>query len=169
MEVFAECADWLIVIGGSAVQCYGMARMTFACDCVILDRDEPRLRQALSPFGYVLDDQRVAFTRYRHLGGQRPIVDAMGVNAATLANVWRESRLVKISGLDVRVPAPLHLVAMKLHALKQQPDRAYKDWEDIRFLIEQHRDSWTRESLAGLVERYASAETAEQLRQANLL
>jgi hypothetical protein len=29
MEVFAECADWLVVIGGSAVQSYGMDRMTF--------------------------------------------------------------------------------------------------------------------------------------------
>ena len=29
MEVFAACADWLIVIGGRAMQSYGMDRMTY--------------------------------------------------------------------------------------------------------------------------------------------
>lgn len=152
MEVFAACSDWLLLIGGTAVQSYGMPRMTFD------------LRSALGEVGYVVDDHRPTFTRYRHMRNRRPIVDAMRVEAGTLAKLWAESRLVTILGCPVRVPAPLHLIAMKLHALKQQPDREYKDWEDIRFLWEHHSASWTRDALATIIERYASEKYAAKLR-----
>ncbi len=169
MEVFAECADWLIVIGGSAVQAYGMDRMTFDSDCAILASDEPRLRTALERVGYVADPPQASFSRYHHLARLRPVVDAMRTNVSTFTKLWAESRLVTITGSLVRVPAPLHLVAMKLHALKQQPDRAYKDWPDICHLLEGHREAWTRAELQALADRYASEQFASELRARGFL
>ena len=169
MEVFAECADWLIVIGGSAVQAYGMDRMTFDSDCAILASDEPRLRAALEKVGYVAEPPHDSFSRYHHLARLRPIVDAMRTNASTFAKLLAESRLVTITGWLVRVPAPLHLVAMKLHALKQQPDRAYKDWPDICHLLDHHREAWTPAELKALADRYASEQFAAELRARGFL
>lgn len=163
MEVFAECSDWLIVIGGSAVQTYGMDRMTFDSDCAILESDEPRLRAALARVGYLAEDPRPTFSRYHHLARLRPVVDAMRTDAGTFAKLRVESRLVTVMGWVVRVPAPLHLVAMKLHALKQQPDRAYKDWPDICHLLDHHRDEWTPAELQVLADRYASARFVSEL------
>jgi hypothetical protein len=169
MEVFAECADWLIVIGGSAVQSYGMDRMTFDCDCAILDRDEPRLRAALSRLGYVADTPQPTFSRYFHVARLRPVVDAMRTDASTFAKLIAESRWVEILGFKVRVPAPLHLVSMKLHALKQQPDRMHKDWPDICHLLDNYRGDWTPAQLKTLADRYASDELADQLSQRGYL
>jgi hypothetical protein len=169
IEVFAACVDWLIVIGGRAMQSYGMARMTYDADCAILARDEPRLRAALEKVGYIPDEPQASFSRYRHLANQRPVVDAMRTDASTFSKLFAESRLTKIQDLLVRVPAPLHLVAMKLHALKQQPDRAVKDWPDICHLLETFRDQWTPAELQALADRYASEQFASELRQRGFL
>jgi predicted nucleotidyltransferase len=100
---------------------------------------------------------------------KRPVVDAMRTDAATFSKLFAESRLVTILGWQVRVPAPLHLVAMKLHALKQQPDRMFKDWPDICHLLDHYRGDWTTAELKALAQRYASDELAEQLRQRGFL
>ena len=169
MEVFAACADWLIVIGGQAMQSYGMDRMTYDADCAILRSDEPQLRVALARFGYVAEEPRSAFFRYRHLARLRPVVDAMLTDASTFSKLLADSRLVTINDSIVRVPAPLHLVAMKLHALKQQPDRAYKDWPDICHLLETQRAEWNSEELKALAMRYASEHFTAELRQRGFL
>jgi hypothetical protein len=169
MEVFAECADWLVVIGGSAMQYYGMDRMTFDSDCAILRRDEEQLRNALAKLGYTADPPQSSFSRYHHLAGQRPVVDAMLADASTFTKLFAESRFAEILGWKVRVAAPLHLVAMKLHALKQQPDRMYKDWPDICHLLENYPTDWSPELLKALAERYASDEIVVQLRQRGFL
>ena len=62
-----------------------------------------------------------------------------------------------MDGVTLRVPRPLHLVALKLHALKQNPQRLGKDWEDIRYLLANYE--WTLEELTEVAERYASAES----------
>ena len=165
LEVFAECADWLILIGGRAVQAYGVDRMTFDADCAVLIEDEGRLKEALGRVGYVLEEPRETFIRFVHLGRQRPVVDAMRLDAETYRKLMAETRLVQVGGFLLRVPAPLHLVAMKLHALKQNPERDYKDWVDIRHLLEKHPEGWTREDLQGIVGRYASEEIRERLRR----
>lgn len=169
MEVFAECADWLVIIGGRAMQAYGMDRMTYDADCAIDACDEPRLRAALVTVGYVADEPRTTFARYHHLAQRRPVVDAMLANASTFAKMFAASSLVTISNSLVRIPAPMHLVAMKLHALKQQPDRAYKDWPDICHLLERHRDQWTPEDLEVLAARYASEHYVTELRHRGFL
>ena len=69
-----------------------------------------------------------------------------------------------ITGCTVRVPPPLHLIAMKLHALRQEPERDYKDWPDICHLLESQPDEWTREMLKVVVDRYASEQYGEMLR-----
>ncbi len=168
-EVFAACADWLIVIGGSAVQAYGMERMTFDCDCAIAEPDEPRLRAALARLGYVEEPPRPAFSRYHHAGGTRPVVDVMRSPAETFAKLFAESRIVVILGCRVRIAAPVHLVAMKLHALKQQPERVHKDWPDICHLLETFRSEWTPAELKILADRYASEEFAAALHQHGFL
>jgi predicted nucleotidyltransferase len=116
-----------------------------------------------------LEPSQSSFARYHHLARLRPVVDVMLTNAGTFAKLLAESRLVTITGCVVRVPAPLHLVAMKLHALKQQPDRAYKDWPDICHLLENYRDEWTPAELQALAERYASEQFATELRMRGLL
>lgn len=166
-DAFAQCGDRLLLIGGNAMIGYGSERLTQDCDCAVVAEDERLVAAVLQPLGYLFKERFSSFVRYAHLGGRRPVVDVMLLNAATFGKLSAQSREIDMAGIALRAPKPLHLVALKLHALKQNPTRLGKDWEDIRYLLNNHE--WTAEELAELVERYASAESQEMLRQAGFL
>ena len=146
-----------------------MENWYYDADCAMLDRDEPRLTAALSKVGYVRDPPQATFSRYHHLSHQRPVVDAMRTDDRTFSKLFAESRLVTMNECLVRVAAPLHLIAMKLHALKQQPDRAYKDWPDICHLLNSHREEWSPAELKALADRYASEHFSAELHRLGFL
>ena len=126
---FAACPAKLLVIGGNALIAYGSDRLTQDCDCAVVSETEKELASELVKQGYVFQEQQDSFTRYVHLGRLKPVVDVMLLNKETFEKLWLESREVLLGGVRLRVPKPLHLVALKLHALKQNPDRMGKDWE----------------------------------------
>lgn len=163
-EALAKCGDRLLLIGGNALLAYGSPRVTFDCDCAVVAEDEKMVATALAPLGYLFKERFDTFARYAHLGGQRPVVDVMLLNASTFQKLWAASREVTISGVSLRAPKPMHLVALKMFALKNNPSRIGKDWEDIQFLL--GNSDWEKEELAELAQRYASEDTLRLLRGA---
>ena len=166
-EAFAQCGERLLLIGGNAMIAYGSQRLTQDCDCAVVAQNERMVAAVLEPLGYVFKENYGPFARYVHLGGQRPVVDVMLLNAGTFGNLLAQSQVIELSGVQLRAPKPLHLVALKLHALKQNPARLGKDWEDIKFLL--GKFAWKREELSQLAARYGSEETAALLRQEHFL
>jgi len=166
---FAVCPIRLLIIGGNALIAYGSERLTQDCDCAVVATDERELSSTLSKAGYVFSERFDSFSRYIHLGRIKPTVDVMLLDETTFEKLWIESREVTLDCQQLRVPKPLHLVALKLHALKQNPDRMGKDWEDIKFLLDTTRGEWTHEELSVLAERYASEEIQQLLRKSNYL
>ena len=167
LEAFASCGEHLLLIGGNAMLAYGSDRATFDCDCAVVAIDEPLVAAALIPLGYRFKERFSIFTRYTHLGGHRPVVDVMLLDAPTFAKLHAESQEIVLLGVTLRAPKPLHLVALKLHALKQQPERAVKDWPDILHLL--RSSQWTSEELNLIAARYASPESLEMLRHEGFL
>jgi hypothetical protein len=168
-SAFAACPVRLLIIGGNALIAYGSERLTQDCDCAVVATGERELAATLSKAGYIFSERFDSFSRYVHLGRVKPTVDVMLLDESTFEKLWIESREVSLDGQQLRVPKPLHLVALKLHALKQNPDRMGKDWEDIKFLLGSTRGEWTREELSTLAERYASEEIHALLRKSNYL
>ncbi len=166
-DAFAKCGDRLLLIGGNAMIGYGSERLTQDCDCAVVTEDERLVAGVLQPLGYLFKERFSTFARYAHLGGRRPVVDVMLLNTSTFEKLRAQSREIDMGGISLRAPKPLHLVALKLHALKQNPQRLGKDWEDIRYLLGHYE--WSAEELAEVAERYASAESREMLRQAGFL
>ena len=164
-EAFAKCPVRVLIIGGNALIAYGSERLTQDCDCAVIALEERDFATELGKLGYVLDDRLGSFSRYVHLSRRRPVVDLMLLDAQTFEKLWLESREVELDGQSLRAPKPLHLVALKLHALKENPERMGKDWEDIKYLLETARGEWTREELAELAARYASEEILALLKQ----
>lgn len=166
-EAFARCGERLLLIGGNAMIGYGSERLTQDCDCAVVAEDERLVAAVLQPLGYLFKERFSTFARYAHLGGRRPVVDVMLLNKPTFTKLRAQSREVDMDGVTLSVPKPLHLVALKLHALKQNPKRLGKDWEDIQYLL--NHFEWTVEELEELAERYASVESRDMLRQAGFL
>jgi serine/threonine protein kinase len=57
-------------------------------------------------------------------------------NTERLARFKREAQvLASLAGMSVVVPKPEHLAAMKIHAMKNDPSRAFQEMADIQFLM----------------------------------
>lgn len=165
-EALAKCEARLLVIGGNAVAAHGSQRLTLDCDCAIVAADERLLAAALWTAGYVRGGHHGAFVRFEHLGRRRPVVDVMLLDCDTFEQLWAGSRPLTQRGFEFRMPKPLHLVAQKLFALNEVPDREWKDWPDIRLRLDLTPRDWTRAELLEIANSQASEGYRERLRRA---
>jgi predicted nucleotidyltransferase len=64
------------------------------------------------------------------------------------------SKLYRIGKKPVRVPCVAHFVALKLHAIKNMPERERKDMQDITELLEENSDAVSSDELRALCRQY---------------
>lgn len=93
----------------------------------------------------------------------------MHLTASAFEKLWQAGREAVLDGVRLRVPKPLHLVALKLHALKQNPARMGKDWEDIKHLLDMTPREWSDVELSEVAHRYASEHLRAELRHGGYL
>jgi hypothetical protein len=62
-------------------------------------------------------------------------VDVMIVDRGTFDKMFARSSGREVRSFTVRVPSMLHLIALKLHAMKNNPKRMLKDMSDIVELL----------------------------------
>ena len=91
-----------------------------------------------------------------------PPIHAMFVAAETFGKMWAKSVPHTYGGSQLRVPSIAHLIALKLHALKNSPERQGKDMRDIIHLLELNPGVVSKQELRQLCTRYASAESIRQ-------
>jgi hypothetical protein len=128
----------VVVIGGHAVNAYGYTRTTFDADFMICVDDLPAWRAEFEKIGYTWCGRTEAFAKMAAPEGALGLlpVDILLVEASTLAKILAESRLLNFGENALAVPQPLHLIALKLHAMKN-PARLEtgKDLPDILHLV----------------------------------
>jgi len=154
-----------LVIGGHAVNAYGLSRQTGDLDLLVRD-DEKRvwidLMNKLHLRAGQSDDRFARFQPEAFTGWP---IDLMFVDRATFAKLFEQSIEVSFGPARARVASARHLVAMKLHALKQdQEHRLAKDFGDIVGLLRSGRTGLTVEELRSLCLRYATVEWFDKLK-----
>lgn len=163
LVVLAESGVPLLFVGGTAVQLYGYSRFTKDFDCLIARESDARLREVLNAAGFVEFAQSAVVTRYRHRERADWVLDTLVVDAATFAKMWAQRTTRPFGTLTLDVAAPLHIIAMKLHAIRHNPAREGLDLLDIAELISLQRDTFQRDELATVCDRYSTPEIREKL------
>jgi hypothetical protein len=153
LAILAEIGVPNLIAGGNAVQIYGYSRFTKDFDCVISMESADVMRTALEAAGFQVFDKNNVVIRYRALAQPSWILDTILVNEQTFAKMWTGRRIVKLGNSNLTVVAPLHLVGMKLHALKSAPDRLH-DLIDILELLKRDLGNWKIEEVKELCEKY---------------
>lgn len=153
------------LIGGNAINTYGYIRTTFDIDIAVPDDQAATWSSELVAIGYVLYFCTDAFQRFEDKSSFRRFpVDLMLMSPETFKKIHQTSVLKKIGTVDLLVPSPLHLIAMKLHALKQ-PRRAAegKDLNDMINLIRFAQINVQSSDFQAIIDRYADASTKKEL------
>ena len=157
-----------LVIGGHAVNAYGYSRTTLDLDFLVAVDAFPRCQALLEAVGYRWVGQTSSFARLHPPATDPPSlpVDVMLVDSGTFAKIRDAARMLPFGQFSLPVPSPLHLIALKLHALRNPERRQLgKDMADILGLISVCQiDPQSREFLE-ILDRYADTTTRQLLLQ----
>jgi hypothetical protein len=169
MNIFDQVAEAVgrgglaaLVIGGHAVNAYGYTRTTVDVDFLVAVESLRAWRSVFESAGYTWKGQTDTFARFDPPVTDPPSlpVDVMLVSPETFGRIYAERTLLDFGASRLPVPKPLHLVALKLHALKN-PERFKKgkDMPDILNLISICGIDTKSREFAEIFDRYANDET----------
>lgn len=124
-----------LIIGGYAVAAHGHTRATFDVDFLVRRAERDAWFSRLEIAGLKLFGETSAFAQFAQVG-EGDGLDLMFVDDATFDRMWQASEKRDFGGSSASVPCLDHLLALKLHALKQRsPNRTSKDAEDVEMLV----------------------------------
>jgi predicted nucleotidyltransferase len=153
-----------LIIGGNAVIAYGYARMTRDLDLMVREQDRRMWDELMQSLDYSQYEVSRAFQMYNPGPAHLPPVDLMLVDAATMEKLANGAQTVDMEGTNVRIPSLVHLIALKLHALRQGDlHRHTRDFGDVVELVLINKVDLASAEYAAILERYADAATREKL------
>jgi hypothetical protein len=158
-----------VLVGGNAVNLYSYFRTTFDVDLLVRETDSERWLGYFQRHGYGPFHRTPNFIRLRFVAAPAEAlpVDLMLADAQTFASIQGSSRRCDIgNGLSLAIPSPLHLIAMKLHALRS-PARLENgvDLQDVKYLIKAAKIDTSSKEFTDIAERYASEAIQNILRE----
>jgi Uncharacterised nucleotidyltransferase len=139
------------LIGGVALAAYGLLRTTLDLDLVVDSEAQDELVGFLESRGYQTLHRSSGYSNHLHADPSWGRVDCLYVRGETSKELFAAcQRLPGPGGIQVPVPKPEHLAALKALALKNDPERELQDLADVRFLLQQPGVDrrWVREYFA---------------------
>ena len=125
-----------VLIGGFAVNHYRVSRQTADVDFLITKEDFEKILDSLKEAGYKESLAQENFAQLESTRLSLMNVDFMFVDRSTLDNILSEAEPLTIVGQKFLVPSLNHLIALKLHSIKNNERiRLMKDFPDIVNLI----------------------------------
>jgi hypothetical protein len=169
MKLFQEISDAFekatiafVLVGGHAVNHYGVTRHTADVDLMILSSAKDGAVGVLATLGYREDHSSELFVRCIRADAATMDVDLLLVAEDTLAKIRASAVPVAIEEREVLVPSLDHLLAMKLHSLRYTPARMLKDGGDIvALLLEHHRNP---DDIQDICDRFGSDAVMKKIR-----
>lgn len=124
------------VIGGIALVGYGLPRTTLDADLVVDTSEQEDLIQFLKSLGYQTLHVSSGYSNHSHPDADWGTLDLVYVSGQTSENLFASTRRMPgPGGLEIPIPKPEHLAALKVLAMKNDPSRTFQDLADIRFLL----------------------------------
>lgn len=153
-----------LLIGGFAMQQYGVSRQTFDVAMLITHSQKQLMESSLLEAGYTAIAETRSFVRYRCDNLYLMDIDVLLVDSGTLDKMLTESTAVSVDDVDLRVPSLAHLIALKLHAVSNNPERSTKDLADISELLRVNPNTVPLGELDDIYAKYGTPETIEKLK-----
>jgi hypothetical protein len=131
----AQGARWGVV-GGVALHAWGFTRATVDLDLVVEEAAQGALLRFLDLLGYERLHVSAGYSNHLHALAGMGRLDFVYVDPKTAERLFGQAvRREILPGLQALVPRPEHLIAMKVHAMSNDPGRTLRDLPDLQFLL----------------------------------
>ena len=153
-----------MVIGGNAVIAYGYPRQTHDFDFLVDSRHRFRWDQIIRELGYQMKHSHPVFHMYQSELPDHPPVDLMLVDHETFVKFDVSSKEATVERVTVRIPALLHLLALKLHAERSGGERRIgRDINDVLHLMQLNHIKLDAPEFQKILTRYGNDSIRQRL------
>jgi len=123
------------VTGGLALHAYGYSRLTADVDLLVPRAFQDLVIERMEADGYETLYRSVGYSNHLHKETDLGRVDFIWVDDSTAEKIFSSSKQVLVQDVEIPVPRPEYLVAMKLQAIRNDPSRRLRDLADIQQLM----------------------------------
>lgn len=146
-----------LIIGGNAVVAHGYQRYTQDIDLLVRQHDLRAWDSLILPLGYFHHHVARVFVMYSPTEAGRPPIDFMLVDDSTFQKLASGAIEVELEGARIRIPALVHLIALKLHALRHGGEhRRERDLGDVLELLQINHVDLAAPEYCEILDRYAT-------------
>ncbi|HXV27739.1 MAG TPA: nucleotidyl transferase AbiEii/AbiGii toxin family protein [bacterium] len=164
---FKKAGISAVLVGGFALNAYKVTRQTADIDFLVTQRDYQKVALLLKNDGYRESAVTDLFARFENDVVKYLDIDLLFVDEGTLEKIKKSGKNFKIAGHSFVIPSIEHLIAMKLHAIKQQPkERELKDMVDIIELIRENMINVKDPAIKKLCLTYGTAALYDKIKSA---
>jgi hypothetical protein len=150
------------VIGGIALASYGMPRTTLDVDFIVEPAAQEDLIRFLELRGYQTLHRSAGYSNHAHPDPVWGSIDFVYAGGDTGQKLFAETRMHPgPRGVEIPLPKPEHLAALKVLAMKNDPARTFQEMSDIRFLL--NLPGVDRREIASYFDRYGMRERFDEL------
>jgi hypothetical protein len=154
-----------LVIGGHAVILHGHLRNTFDLDLLIADSKLDATRRVLIDLGYRTFFETDAFLQLQAPENLPPL-DLMMVDDQTFGRIDVTAQQKVLDGQQIRIPDPLRLIALKLHATRDTTRRGTEtDWQDVAGLLSATNRSLEEPELRMIISQYGGPGALNEIKR----
>ncbi len=134
---FSRASQQFAVIGALGIAARGVGRTTFDVDIVTRSEAQVGLIAFLESQGYRTDHRSSGYSNHVHEDSELGRIDAVYVSGETANEIFEGVTMHDgPGGGAIPVPRVEHLAAMKIFAIKNNPQRALQDLDDIRRILD---------------------------------
>jgi predicted nucleotidyltransferase len=153
-----------LVIGGLAVVFHGYTRDTADLDLLVRTGDKDRWLALFGRMGYKTIAERTNFVQLDPPAEGAWHVDLMLVKDESFVPMFEAAQPVEMYGAQLRIPSLNHLLALKLHALKNgHIERFSKDLLDVESLVRINAVDMSSEKVRQIFLKYGTLKLYEQI------
>ena len=150
------------LIGAFALKAYGYLRATEDVDFLVRGFHQSSIIAYLESLGYETIYRSAGYSNHVHPLANLGRIDFIYVEGETADIILSETRpLLVLDDISVPVVRTEHLIALKVFAMKSDPERSFREMADLQYLLK--LPGLDLEEIRGYFEKYGQMEKYDEL------
>jgi hypothetical protein len=146
----------LLMTGQHALIAHGFAGKNPGneVECAISTDDETLIYEYFTRNEWSIVYRTPFFAKFRLLSTGTPVIRVLFLDPTTFGQLRADSSEHTFESIPLRVPSLIHVVAMKLQAIKHEPHREIEDLPEILAILRANMNRWKPEELDAACKRF---------------
>ena len=150
------------VVGAFALKAYGYLRATQDVDFLVRGTHQSRIIAYVESLGYETIYRSAGYSNHVHPLANLGRIDFIYVEGETADIILSEARpLLVLDDISVPVVRAEHLIALKVFAMKNDPERSFREMADLQYLLK--LPGLDLKEIRGYFEKYEQMEKYDEL------